>query len=344
MFVRRTKVAAEPMRPDAPTLTELPAAKDPTTEFRYRLSIWLAKAFSWFFWVLPPIVRNRIADAAAMGFFHFSRAYRDNVQSNLRQVLGDSAPQTEVRKAARAVFRTSAHNFLDLILVPRRTRERLVHDVHLSATDRASLDGLIADGKGVVFVTAHLGAFDYFGQGLHLLGYRLTIVTGKTVARFIYDGVVFLRSTKGAKMVEPTPSGVRQALKALRRGECVAFVSDRDYLQNGRELLFFGRKTTLPPGAIRMARDTGAPVQPVFTRRVKGGHEMRLFPSFLVPRTKNQDEDITAGLQKLVSVLESAIGANPDQWVMFQRVWRDEPVVPVRAFPVGSPFAPESSG
>ena len=249
----------------------------------------------------------------------------------------------EVRKAARAVFRTSAHNFLDFMLVPRRTKKRLIDDLRLNATDRESLDGLIADGKGVVIVTAHLGAFDYFGQGLHLLGYRLTIVTGKTVARFVYDGVVYLRSAKGAKMVEPTPSGVRQALKALRRGECVAFVSDRDYLQSGRELTFFGRKTTLPPGAIRMARDTGAPVQPIFTRRVKGGHEMRLFPSFLVPRTKNQDEDIAAGLQKLVSVLEAAIGSSPDQWVMFQRVWRDEPVDPVRAFPVGSPFAPEPS-
>ena len=332
------------MRPDPPTSTELPAAKESPTELRYRLSIWLAKTFSWFFWLLPPIVRDGIADIVAMCFFHFSRAYRDNVQSNLRQVMGEAAPQSEVRKAARAVFRTSAHNFVSLMLVPRRSKQRLIDDVHLSSADRESLDGLISDGKGVVIVTAHLGAFDYIGQGLHLLGYRLTIVTGKTVARFIYDGVVFLRSAKGARMVEPTPSGVRQALKALRRGECVAFVSDRDYLQNGRELTFFGRKTTLPPGAIRMARDTGAPVQPIFTRRVKGGHEMRLFPSFLVPRTKNQDEDIAAGLQKLVAVLEAAIGSSPDQWVMFQRVWRDEPVDPVRAFPVGSPFAPESSG
>jgi lauroyl/myristoyl acyltransferase len=332
------------MRPDprAPTAPSEP--REPSTELRYRLSIWLAKVFSWFFWLLPPVVRNSIADIVAMGFFHFSRAYRDNVQSNLRQVLGESAPQSAVRRAARNVFRTSAHNFLDLMLVPRRSTQRLVGDVHLNPADRESLDSLIAGGKGVVIVTAHLGAFDYIGQGLHLLGYRLTIVTGKTVARFIYDGVVFLRSAKGARMVEPTPSGVRQALKALRRGECVAFVSDRDYLQNGRELTFFGRKTTLPPGAIRMARDTGAPVQPIFTRRVKGGHEMRLFPSFQVPRTANQDEDIATGFQKLVSVLEAAIGSSPDQWVMFQRVWRDEPVDPVRAFPVGSPFAPESSG
>lgn len=332
------------MPPDPRPSAEPTASKDPTTELRYRLSIWLAKLFSWCLWLLPPFIRNGVADLVAMGFFHFSRAYRDNVQSNLRQVLGNAAPQTAVRKAARNVFRTSARNFLDLMLVPRRSAKRLVGDVHLSAADRASLDGLIAGGKGVVIVTAHLGAFDYIGQGLHLLGYRLTIVTGKTVARFIYDGVVFLRSAKGAKMVEPTPSGVRQALKALRRGECVAFVSDRDYLQNGKEVTFFGRETTLPPGAIRMARDTGAPVQPVFTRRVKGGHEMRLFPSFQVPRTSNQDEDIAAGLQQLVAVLEAAIGSSPDQWVMFQRVWRDEPVDPVRAFPVGSPFAPESSG
>ncbi len=328
----------ESSQPPGPTPT------NPHTEFRYRLSIWIAKTFSWFFFLLPPPLRRALSDSVALGFYHFSRSYRDNVQSNLRQVLGPNESQSEIRQAARTVFRTSARNFVDLMIVPRRTRARLMADVHLSASDRASLDGLIADGNGVVIVTAHLGAFDYIGQGLHLLGYRLTIVTGKTVARFVYDGVVFLRSAKGASMVEPTPSGVRQALKALRRGECVAFVADRDYLQNGKEIMFFGRKTTIPPGAIRIARDTGAPVQPVFTRRVRGGHEMRLFPSFRVPRTKNQEADVAVGLQKLVDVLESAIGAAPEQWVMFQRVWRDEPLDPVRAFPAGSPFAPESSG
>lgn len=317
---------------------------DPHDQFRYRLSIWIAKTFSWFFWLLPPPFRRALSDSVAAAFFRFSPAYRDNVQSNLRQVLGPKASRAEVRRAARSVFRTSARNFVDLMIVPRRTRARLMADVHLSAADRAGLDALISDGNGVVIVTAHLGAFDYIGQGLHLLGYRLTIVTGKTVARFVYDGVVFLRQAKGASMVEPTPSGVRQALKALRRGECVAFVADRDYLQNGTEVTFFGRKTTIPPGAIRIARDTGAPIQPVFTRRVRGGHEMRLFPPFRVPRTKNQEADVAAGLQKLVDVLEAAIGATPEQWVMFQRVWRDEPADPVRAFPVGSPFAPESSG
>lgn len=291
---------------------------------------------------MPPPLRFGIANLFALGFYRFSRTYRDNVQTNLRHVLGPDVDQVEIRRAARSVFRTSAHNFLDLLLVPRRSRKTLVNAVHLSTDDRKILDDAISAGKGVVIVTAHLGAFDYIGQGLHLLGYRLTIVTGKTVSRYIFDGVTYLRGAKGASLVEPTPSGVRKALQALRRGECVAFVADRDYFLNGKSVSFFGRDTTLPPGAVRIARDTGAPIVPIFTRRVVGGHAMTVFPPLRIERTKNQDDDVVRGLEQLIPVLETAIGAAPEQWVMFQRVWRDAPVDPVRAFPVGSPFAPES--
>ena len=53
------------------------------------------------------------------------------------------------------------------------------------------------------------------------------------------------------------------------------------------------------------------------------------------------DADVAAGMELLKSRLEAGIGANPDQWVLFQRAWPLAPAPPVRVFPVGSPLESE---
>jgi KDO2-lipid IV(A) lauroyltransferase len=219
------------------------------------------------------------------------------------------------------------------------SRGDLVRALKISAEDRAHLDAALAEGHGVVIVSAHLGAFDFVGQGLHLLGYPLTCVTARTTARFVFDGVTFLRGSQGPAMVDATPVGIRRTIQVIRHGGCAVILVDRDFFMNGMRVVFFGRETTLPIGALRIARETGAPVVPVFPQRVPGGHVLRIDEPFRIERTADLDADLADGLQRLVPVLERAIGRAPGQWVMFQRVWPEEPADPVRAFPVGSPFA-----
>jgi phosphatidylinositol dimannoside acyltransferase len=153
--------------------------------------------------------------------------------------------------------------------------------------------------------------------------------------------VTYLRKKRGPNIIEASPSGVRKVIQAIRRGECGVLASDRDFFLNGLPVEFFGKETTLPPGAIRLARDTGAPVVPLFSVHLGNRHGIVIEPSFTVERTKNLDQDLREGMVKLVAVLEKAIGASPDQWVMFQRVWPLEPVDPVRVFPIGSPLESE---
>jgi KDO2-lipid IV(A) lauroyltransferase len=169
----------------------------------------------------------------------------------------------------------------------------------------------------------------------------LTVITGRTTSRFLFDAVTHLRHSHNVMMVEPSPAGVRQVIRALRRGELAGFVADYDFFQNGTPVTFFGRKTTLPPGAIRIARDTGALVVPMFPFRVDGVHHLRLGEPFTVPRTRDIDADVAAGMAILTSRLEEGIGATPDQWVLFQRAWPLAPAPPVRVFPVGSPLESE---
>jgi KDO2-lipid IV(A) lauroyltransferase len=110
------------------------------------------------------------------------------------------------------------------------------------------------------------------------------------------------------------------------QGKCAVIVTDRDFFHNGVEVSFFGAKTTLPPGAVRIARDTGAAIVPVFGKRIGGRHRMTIHQGFTIPRTSNLAEDIAAGMDQVISAMEVGLQDAPDQWVMFQRVWPSEQV------------------
>lgn len=315
--------------------------KEERRELRYLLSIAIAETLSWLFWLIPTGLRYRFADAVALAFHRSTNTYRDNVQANVRQVLGPAAPEDEVKALARGIFAISGRNFMDLITMPRWSRAELLAAVEPSPGAWDTIDRALAEGRGVIFMTGHLGCFDFLGQAFWAKGYRMTVVTGRTTSRFIFDGVTHLRASKGSHMVEPTPSGVRSVLRALRRGDCAVIVCDRDFFQNGREVRFFGRATTLPPGIVRIARDTGAMVVPVFTRRKGRRNELRVLEPFQIERTSDLEGDMERGFETVVGVLEEGIRDSIAQWVMFQRVWPETAPPPVRVFPVGSPLESE---
>jgi lauroyl/myristoyl acyltransferase len=310
-------------------------------EFRYELSVSLATLLSWFCFLMPGPLRYWVAERLGSLFFRASHAYRANVEANISHVLGKREADADVRVITRSVFLNSAKNFMDLLTLPRRSSRSLLRATHVVRGDWSIINDALGTGKGAILVTGHVGCFDFIGQSFSAHGMKLTIVTGRTTSRFIFDGVTRLRGARGASLVEPTPSGVRNVIRALRRGEVAVFLSDRDFFQNGRRVTFFGRRTTLPPGPIRIARDTGAPLIPIFTRRTRKGHELRILPPIVVGKTKDIDADLKAGLDHLVTVLEEGISGSIDQWVMFQRVWPTTPPEPVRVFPVGSPLESE---
>jgi KDO2-lipid IV(A) lauroyltransferase len=315
--------------------------KEERHELRYQLSVGIAATLSWFFFLVPAPLRNAFAERSGSLFFRVSHGYRDSVLRNVQQVLGKDQEDARVRAIARSIFRNSALNFMDLLTLPRRSNQSLVRSTYVVRGDWSMIDDALATGRGIIFITGHVGCFDFIGQSFVAHGLKLIIVTGRTTSRFIFDGVTWLRGTRGATFVEPTPSGVRNVIKALRRGECAVFVIDRDFFQNGYEVDFFDRKTTLPPGAVRIARDTGALVVPMFTRRVRRGHELRIFPPMEIEKTKDVAADVRCGLNKLIPVLEQGIASAVDQWVMFQSVWPETPPEAVKIFPSGSPLESE---
>ena len=305
--------------------TQLEFRREKRDPVRYRLSLLVARLLSWVAAVLPHPVRMRLAIFTGWVVFRFNAGFRHNVRDNLLHVLGPDAPEARIEETSRRIARNGILNILDLLIMFRRTPEEVLAVIDI---DPAFIGHLRAEDRGpagTIVITAHLGSFDMIGQAMAAMRFPVTVLTGRTTYRVLFDAVTFLRSGKGGRIVEPSPSGVRGIYRSLRAGEIVGIVCDRDFFFNGLPVRFFGAETTLPPGPVRIARDTGAMILPTFARRNGDRHEIRVQPPFQVPRTSDADADIAAGMALMVAALEREIASEPDQWSIFQRVWPDRP-------------------
>ena len=302
--------------------------RDNPQHIRHFISITTARGSSRFARMLPDRVRYWIADRMGDLNYLLIPGYRKNVRDNISHVYRFKGLPEPTSKDVRNVFRTSSRNWADLLVAPKRSVAQFRQEVTMDDASVAYLDAAIARGKGCVLITAHVGAFDYIGHYLHACGYNLTIVTGRTTARIVFDGVSYLREANGIKLVEATASGVRKAIQAVMQGHSAVIVCDRDFFQSGMHVEFFGETTTLPPGAIRIARDTGAMIVPLYGRRVEGGHQITIHEPFAVAKTSDIQADLRDGMAKVVKSLEAGLSVTPDQWVMFQSVWPEGPPSP----------------
>ncbi len=284
--------------------------------------------------ILPVGVGYWLSDRCGDVIFAFTPRYRGNVRANLAHVMGLPETNPEVRRNVRRVFHCSSRNFFDLMRVSHFSDDDLRAAVFCSKESWERLDRVREAGKGGIVVSAHFGAFDFTGQTIFSNGYPIIPLTTRTVPEPIYQVVSLLRQSHGLNIEEANSRGVRKVLAALRRGEFAGLLADRDFFHTGIPIEFFGSMTSLPPGPARIARDTGAPIILVFTKRFSKGYVLTVEEPFHVEKTSDVDRDVSLAMARVVRCFERLIRESPEQWVMFQRVWPDgdvtatQPTVP----------------
>ena len=296
---------------------------DRRAPLKTRLAFRLATTLGRIGELLPVAVGYWLSDRCGDLIYALSPKYRWNVRANLSHVTGLPVTNSEVRRLGRRVFHFSARNFFDLMRVSHLTDDDLRHAVIGSKESWERLDRVREAGKGGIVVSAHFGAFDYTGQAIYTNGYPIIPLTTRTVPVPVYQVVTQLRQSHGLVIEEADSRGVRRVLRAVRRGEFAGLMADRDFFHNGIPVEFFGAMTTLPAGPARIARDTGAPIVLVFTKRLSNGYVLTVDEPFTVDRTSDADRDVSLATARIVRIFERQIRENPEQWVMFQRVWPD---------------------
>jgi phosphatidylinositol dimannoside acyltransferase len=247
---------------------------------------------------------------------------RGAARANIAHVMGQPIDSPAVRQAATCAFRCQAFNYVDLMRLGRVTLAEL--DAQLVLGDLSPLLTGIAGGKGVIVISAHLGNVDYVVQWLVLQGHCVHTAMERLRPQRLFDLVRRQRESVGLQLHPAEPGALGALTAALRRGAVVALVADRDVSGTGQPAEFFGAPARLPTGAVLLGLRTGAPLVPTFAYRLR---DARLFvsarPAVTLRHTRALRDDLQHGLHVLARLLEEGIARAPEQWVVFEPIWKD---------------------
>lgn len=267
---------------------------------------------------LPGRSAYRVAFLVADFVYLLHRPSRAAVAENLRNVMGEHATGRAFRHAQKAVFRNTACNYIDLMRIPELRPGDLRRFTSICGL-RHLIDAVDQE-RGVVVVSAHLGAFEMGGQLLASLGLKATVPVEPLEPPAFLDQVMALRNSQGLKCVPAGPGTLHVLIECLRRGEVVMLPCDRIIGGQGVKMPFFGKETSMPALAVTLARRTGAAIVPAFCLREAKRYRAHFEPAIQLESRRN---GVEADLGKLIAVLEDYIRRYPEQWLVLSRVWDD---------------------
>lgn len=188
----------------------------------------------------------------------------------------------------------------------------------------------VAEGRGVLVLTAHLGNWEAAGQLLTRLDLPIT-VTGFDKEAPAIRAMLNRASRQKFRLLPLTgqPTDAIPLVGALRRGEVVAMLGDRAYGSPSARIPFFGGMASFPIGAYVMASIAGAPLVHVFSLREPGGryHFFGFPPQHpRMPPHHERDAYLKNCAENFARDLESVLRRDPLQWYNFFPFWAaDDP-------------------
>jgi KDO2-lipid IV(A) lauroyltransferase len=242
--------------------------------------------------------------------------------------LGLAFPQlggAERRRILTAAFEGLGRQLGAFSQLPRsRPDDGLVEIRNLDALDRA-----LAGGRGVLFLTAHVGGWELSPFYLRLNGYPPVSFLVRRLDNPLVERLVDrYRTLCGNRSIDKRDAA-RPVLAALRRGEMVGILTDINVQEReGVFVDFFGRQASTTTGIARFALRTGAAVVPGFMPwDARAGRYVLVFgePVALV-RTGSAEEDLRVNTQRFTKVVEDFVRAHPDQWLWVHKRWKTRPL------------------
>ena len=178
------------------------------------------------------------------------------------------------------------------------------------------------DGRGVIVLSPHLGAWELAGLYLSTQGPTTTLFKPQPELDWLIREA---RGRGGAELVPTDAQGIRKIMQALRRGEYVGILPDQEPKVHRGSVFapFFGVPAFTMLLINRLARKTGARVIFLFAERLPRGKGFHIHCLPAHPATDSEDD--VEGATALNLGIEDAVNTCPEQYLWAYKRFRKRP-------------------
>ena len=246
-------------------------------------------------------------------------------RANLTAAFPEKSPE-EIETILRGVWDNlgrSAAEFahMDHIWDHVEGRPELGH-IDVSPRSTELYHQLRLDGRPALVFTAHYGNWEMPALAAVAHGIDAAVLYRRPNIASADRIIQEMRQVKMGTLIPAGRDAPLRLAEALQKGQHVGMLVDQ-YLANGVDVTFFGRKTKANPMLARLLRQVECPVHGVRIIRLPN-HRFRGELTEEIPPVRDADGkiDIQGTTQAITNVIEGWIREYPEQWLWLHRRWR----------------------
>lgn len=269
---------------------------------------------------LPP--RLAVAIGAGVGLLAGLLAGRERRRA-LRNVqrVWPALPRRARRALVRRMFVNLGRSALECVVMHKLDRGRAAV-VRFTPGSLAALRAALARGRGVVYVTGHVGNWELMARAVAAEAPVYVLARSSYDPRFTRLIDRFRRANGVVSLWVEDPGHLRAALRALRSGAILGVLVDQPLRSGGVGVPFLGHPAATTTIAAALARASGAPLVAGFIRRTAAcSHEIDV-RALALGELRRGPDGLLDTTRRCSSAVESAVGADPSQWLWSLDRWR----------------------
>ncbi len=259
--------------------------------------------------VFPLAWLQRVGAVLGRVVFRASPAYRRHLVENLAAAAPRAGRDVALRVAGQA-----GRGALELAFVWMKPQATVLERTR--ATGWACVEAARREGRGIVFLTPHLGCFEVTAQyyaNNRGGGAPLTVLYRPPRKAWMAPLIEGRRARENLRLAPADLSGVRRLVRALRRGEAIGMLPDQVPSRGeGVWAPFFGRPAYTMTLPARLRQLTGAALLLAHGERLADGEGWVVHFSRI---DEVLPDDPVAAATRINEALEALIRSNVEQYL-----------------------------